>query len=227
MTTSTPLALFTAALFAAAPTLAKPAKAAPKAAPKGASCPAQHEVNTTSDKALGCQFAVPAGFVPATAAEFDKQTKGTTPAQYQATSRNHSSTVLGAGNGGIRCPKYYKTSKNVTLYRLYDSRPGKAGKYGGYWTFHDDPHGTSSEKDAYRANYAICTDWSSMDSHVACKLKKGVVIQAGPGESVHKWDKSGKCDSVCKGVSKGIDESYKAEKHVQVALWNADKFCDK
>jgi len=220
------LALFCAVALAAAPALAKGSKASP--APKGGdACPAQHEVNTSSDKSLGCQFAVPAGFAPATSAEFDKQTKDTTPAQYQATSRTHASAVVGAGNGGIRCPKYFKTTKETTIYRLYDSRPGKAGKTGGYWTFHDDPHGTASEKDAYRKHYAICTDWNNLDSHVACKLKKGVVLQAGPGESVHKWKKGSECQSVCKGEKKGIDESYQAEAKVQVVLWNAGNFCDK
>jgi hypothetical protein len=208
-----------------------------KGSGSGGACPAQHEVNAEKDKSLGCTFAVPAGYAPATAAEFDKQTKDTTPAQYQASARNHTAAVPGAGNGGIRCPKFFKTTKETTIYRLFDSRPGKAGKYGGYWTFKDDPHGSGPEKDAYRKHYAICTDWNNLDSHVACKLKKGVVVQAGPGESVHKWKGSGhpkgsgpagaECQSVCSGEKKGIDESYKAEAKVQVVLWNADQFCDK
>ena len=194
--------------------------------PTSAACPSQAAVNTAAEKSLGCQFAVPPGYVPASAAEFDKQTKATTPAKYQANPKTHAAEVKGAGNGGIRCPKYVKTSRDTTIYRLYGS-PGQAGKYGGYWTFHDDPHSTSSQKDTYRKHYAICTAWNDLSGHVACKLKKGVVLQVGPGESVHEWKKGTACDSVCKGVRLGIGENYKVDKSVQVVLHNADAFCDK
>ena len=110
--------------------------------------------------------------------------------------------------------------------RLYGS-PGQAGKYGAYWTLRDEAHTSSSEKATYRTKYAICKAWNDLSNHIACKLPKGVVLQAGPGESVHKWQNKGRCDSVCKGSDGNLNESYKADAALQVVLHNAAEFCDK
>ena len=53
------------------------------------------------------------------------------------------------------------------------------------------------------------------------------MLQVGPGESVHKWKKGADCQSVCKGLREGVNESYQVDRALQVVLPNTSEFCDK
>jgi hypothetical protein len=209
-------------------------------APKSGACPAADKVNTEAEEERGCkgsfvQGAAAADWKPATEAEYLAQVASSTDAFNKKNGKSYkpqgkSSYVPGQGNGGVRCPKYYKYAPRsgaspAALHRIYDSRGyPKATIDGKYWTFADVAWRTPTQKAAYRKDYAICTDWNQLDKHVGCKLKPGTIVAAGPGESLRKHlVKGGKCESVC---SAKPDESYPAAADVQVVLHNAAILCE-
>lgn len=82
------------------------------------------------------------------------------------------------GKGSLCTGKVFEVTKPVTVYRVWN----KAKAYtqlGRWWSF-STPKGPVS---AYRAANAICPEWSDLDVVSECKLKPGVKIVVGPGQS--------------------------------------------
>lgn len=86
-----------------------------------------------------------------------------------------------AGAGGLRRHEVVTAVRDVTVYRLYDSRaPGNSkvtARLGRYWT----DFATSSEKSA-RDKLAVCKGWNNLQKVVRCTLPKGTKVVKGPGQ---------------------------------------------
>ena len=81
--------------------------------------------------------------------------------------------------GGVCSAKIYTVAAPLQVYRVFDEqKPWTA--YGGWWAM-SRPSGT---KDDYRAQNAICSEWSNLDRLMACQLKVGVEIVLGTTQSV-------------------------------------------
>lgn len=95
-----------------------------------------------------------------------------------------------AGAGGLKRHEVVTSVRDVTVYRLYDSRapsnPDVAGRTGKYWT----DVATRTESSA-RDQLAVCKGWNNMHRVVRCTLPKGSTIVKGPGQ-----------DAKCSGLSK-------------------------
>ena len=201
-------------------------------------CPASAQVNTQAEADRGCRGSFVPGSMaaewePATEAEFHAQNTASQAAANTKTGKTFpaptkASYVPGPGNGGVRCPKYYKfkgSNRPHNLFRVYGS-PGKARKEGAWWTFQDTAW-KGAAKATYQKKYAICGAWNDFVAHVSCKLKTGAVVAAGPGQSVAKHkDSKGACSNVCGKTAKDLNEKYPTDAAVQVALYNPAEFCD-
>ncbi|SIO69148.1 hypothetical protein SAMN05444172_5431 [Burkholderia sp. GAS332] len=83
-----------------------------------------------------------------------------------------------SGKGGVCAGKAFTVTQPITVYRVWDS--SKAfGQYGSWWTF-NPPAGP---RDNYRRRNEICPSWSRLDRVTQCRLKVGVEIVIGPGQS--------------------------------------------
>ena len=235
----TSVALIAGLLLCTGGAMAGPAKVTPPAKPAAkAPCPAANKVNTPAENDRGCMGAFVNGpaardWVPVKEQDYLAQIKSSTVSYnlkfhktYQPQGKD--SYVPGQGNGGVRCPKYYKYmprrgSNPIALHRVYDARGyPKAGQDGKYWTFRDEQW-KGPKANEYRSHYAICTDWNNLTKHVGCQLTPGTVVAAGPGESMMRHlDNRGHCGSVCPAK---IDEAYKTAADVQVVLHNATVLC--
>ncbi len=228
------------ALVAGAQAKAPAAKARSTAAPAGAAaaCPTSAQVNTAEEANRGCMGSfVPASmeaeWEPSTEAAFLAQNRTSQVAANAKSGKSFpgptkASWVPGPGNGGIRCPKYYKfkgAHRPSNLFRVYGS-PGKARREGAWWTFQDVPW-KGAAKATYQKKYAICSAWNDFMAHVSCKLKAGTIVAAGPGQSVAKHQEAkGACGNVCGKTATDLNEKYKADAAVQVAIYNPAEFCD-
>lgn len=89
--------------------------------------------------------------------------------------------ALGApGKGGLCQGRVYQSREgvDVLLWRAWNStNPGS--RLGQWWAW-QLPQG---EVSLYRADYEICYQWSPLDRLVRCKLKPGVKLVVGTGQS--------------------------------------------
>lgn len=84
-----------------------------------------------------------------------------------------------SGKGGVCSARTYTVAAPLQVYRVYDAeKPWSA--YGGWWAL-SRPGGT---RDEYRAQNAICAEWSPLDRLIACQLKVGAEIVLGTTQSV-------------------------------------------
>lgn len=84
-----------------------------------------------------------------------------------------------AGKGGVCAAQTFVAVEPVTVYRLYDSsRPWTA--QGAWWSM-TRPSGT---RESYRAQNAICKEWSQIDRLVVCKIKPQTELVLGTTQSV-------------------------------------------
>lgn len=109
---------------------------------------------------------------------------GMTPATVEGLSPNNDSTLLKkaqyeTGKGGVCTAKSFVATAPLNVYRVYDEKkPWSA--YGGWWAM-TRPSGS---KDDYRANNAICKEWSNLDRLISCQVKIGAEIVLGTTQSV-------------------------------------------
>ncbi|MEN9373082.1 MAG: hypothetical protein RIR79_634 [Pseudomonadota bacterium] len=83
------------------------------------------------------------------------------------------------GKGGVCAAQAFVAVEPVTVYRLYDSsRPWTA--QGAWWSM-NRPSGT---RESYRAQNAICKEWSQIDRLVVCKIKPHTELVLGTTQSV-------------------------------------------
>ncbi len=82
------------------------------------------------------------------------------------------------GKGKLCTGRVYEVVKPVTVYRLW-MKAKPYTEYGGWWGLTPPIAGT----DAYREMYAICPEWSDLDSMATCTIKVGAHIVIGPGQS--------------------------------------------
>lgn len=92
-------------------------------------------------------------------------------------------TLLGASQGatdkgGLCAARVFEVTQPVRIYRIWDSRYTYT-QFGKWWGM-DVPTQT---RDAYRADYAICPEWSGLDRATACVLKVGSRIVLGTTQS--------------------------------------------
>jgi len=83
-----------------------------------------------------------------------------------------------SGKGGTCDGKVYAASAPVKLYRVYDASKGYT-KRGSWWAL-EKPSGT---RESYRANYAICPEWSAVDALVECEIRPGTQVVIGSTQS--------------------------------------------
>ena len=88
----------------------------------------------------------------------------------------------GAGQGRLCTAGAFVTERETRLYRVYGGGPGKAEKMGGYWTA-DPPTGTEA---AYRRENVICQSFNALTEAVVCKVRPGVTLFVGPGQSASR-----------------------------------------
>jgi len=82
------------------------------------------------------------------------------------------------GKGKLCAGKVFTAVRAVTVYRVWN----KAKPYtqlGSWWSL-AKPAGPV---DRYRADNAICPEWSELDTVSECKLKVGAKVVVGPGQS--------------------------------------------
>lgn len=82
--------------------------------------------------------------------------------------------------GGLCQGQVYesKTQTSVTLYRAWNSTNPNS-QFGHWWAFSKP----SGQVTTYRADYAICYQWSPLDKLVTCTLKPGTRVVVGTGQS--------------------------------------------
>jgi len=87
--------------------------------------------------------------------------------------------ALGATDkGGICAGKVFELTQATRVYRVWDARYANS-RLGKWWAL-DQPQ---SPRETYRANYAICPDWSALDEETACMLQVGSRIVLGTTQS--------------------------------------------
>lgn len=81
--------------------------------------------------------------------------------------------------GGVCSAKIYTVAAPLQVYRVFDEqRPWTA--YGGWWSMSRP----SGPKENYRAQNAICSEWSNLDRLMTCQLKVGAEVVLGTTQSV-------------------------------------------
>lgn len=83
-----------------------------------------------------------------------------------------------SGKGGTCDGQVYAVSAPVKLYRVYDASKGYTQR-GSWWAL-EKPGGT---RESYRANYAICPEWSAVDALVECEIRPGTQVVIGSTQS--------------------------------------------
>lgn len=87
--------------------------------------------------------------------------------------------ALGApAAGGICMGLVYVVTEPVSIYRVWSSAAPN-NRIGTWWAL-SPPVGTREE---YRAQYAICPEWSNLDQAAKCTLRPGALVVVGPGQS--------------------------------------------
>lgn len=83
-----------------------------------------------------------------------------------------------SGKGGTCTAQAFSVTAPVVLYRVFDSsRP--YSRLGSWWSL-TRPVGP---RDAYRAAYAICPEWSGLDRVVSCEVRPGTEVVVGTTQS--------------------------------------------
>jgi hypothetical protein len=103
-----------------------------------------------------------------------------------------------SGKGGVCSAQVFLATSPGVVYRVYDGEKG-ASNYGKWWAF-ERPTGP---REAYRAEYGICEEWSGLDRLIACEVKVGSEVVVGTTQSVS-----------CKTTS------YPKTDHIQVFIPN-------
>lgn len=109
---------------------------------------------------------------------------GTTPTTVQGLQESGNGELLkkaqyASGKGGVCTARAFTAVAPVKVYRVYDEqKPWSA--YGGWWAM-ERPSGP---RENYRAQNAICQEWSPLDRLVACQLKVGAEVVLGTTQSV-------------------------------------------
>ena len=87
--------------------------------------------------------------------------------------------VLGETGRGGMCTAVVAQlgSQPLRLHRAWDAQRNNA--VGAWWSFWW-PSGT---KDAFRAGYAVCPEWSALNRVISCTLKPGSTIVVGTTQS--------------------------------------------
>lgn len=81
--------------------------------------------------------------------------------------------------GGVCSAKIYTVAASLQVYRVFDEqKPWTA--YGGWWAMTRP----SGPKEDYRAQNAICSEWSNLDRLITCQLKVGAEVVLGTTQSV-------------------------------------------
>jgi hypothetical protein len=82
------------------------------------------------------------------------------------------------GKGGVCDAQAYAVDAPLTLYRVFDaSKPYTS--HGAWWSL---THPGDS-RDAYRADNAICPEWSPLNQLISCELRPGSVVVVGTTQS--------------------------------------------
>ncbi len=83
-----------------------------------------------------------------------------------------------SGKGGVCSAKVFTVTAPVVLYRVFDA--GKPyTKFGGWWSLKRP----GSSKADYRADNAICPDWSNLDRVTQCEIRPGSQVVLGTTQS--------------------------------------------
>lgn len=89
------------------------------------------------------------------------------------------------GKGGVCSAKVFAVTEPVGLYRVFDgSNPHS--KFGSWWSLKQP----GSSRQAYRAENAICPEWSNLDRLVHCEVHPGTQIVLGTTQSASCADGS-------------------------------------
>lgn len=87
--------------------------------------------------------------------------------------------ALGRADEGKLCAgAVYEVTAPLTVYRVWQADRGYTA-LGRWWTF-ARPSGT---REAYRAAYAICPEWSALDRVNRCEVPAGTRLVVGVGQS--------------------------------------------
>jgi hypothetical protein len=82
------------------------------------------------------------------------------------------------GKGGVCAAKVFAATTPVVLYRVFDtSKPYT--KFGGWWSL-KRPGNSKAE---YRAENAICPEWSKLDRLTRCEIRPGTQVVLGTTQS--------------------------------------------
>lgn len=98
---------------------------------------------------------------------------------------NVAAAVKPEGQGGLVRGLVVRVTQAVAVYRLWSgpqavNANGQTNRMGQWWSY-DAPAG---ERDRYRADYEVCTDWNELTWVASCTLQPGAVVAIGPGQSV-------------------------------------------
>lgn len=83
-----------------------------------------------------------------------------------------------SGEGKLCAGQALEVTQPVTVYRVWNQAKDYT-EFGSWWSF-DRPTGPA---DAYRADNAICPEWSELNQLTVCTLKVGAHFVMGPGQS--------------------------------------------
>lgn len=82
------------------------------------------------------------------------------------------------GQGKLCTGRVYQVTAPITVYRVWTAAKAYT-QLGGWWSL-TAPVGPAQ---AYRADNAICAEWSALDTVSSCTIKLGTHIVIGPGQS--------------------------------------------
>jgi hypothetical protein len=108
---------------------------------------------------------------------------GRTPDSLPALAESANATLLAqvrlaTNQGGVCAARVFVVTDPVRLYRVFDSAHPHS-KFGGWWSL-TPPEGS---REAYRATFAICPEWSPLDRVVSCEVRPGSVVVVGTTQS--------------------------------------------
>lgn len=91
--------------------------------------------------------------------------------------------VKAAGEGGLVCGHYYRTTQPLQLWRTYQSRV-PSSRIRRWWNFVPPFAGESVAE--WRVLDDVCRDWTPHpDYYHSCVLPAGVPVAVGPGQSAN------------------------------------------
>ena len=84
-----------------------------------------------------------------------------------------------SGKGGVCAGRAFTATQPLTVFRVYASA-ATGSMYGRWWS----PSRPTGTRDEYRAAYAICKAWSTLDRLMSCNVKPGAQIVIGVTQNV-------------------------------------------